>query len=166
MGFIILFIGIVLVIIVMNVRQKLAAAEREEWEYSLKELLEKEGINRDDKDMYEYQGKVPGVEFEEIVINCMKGNQCIGKKWYRKERGVWNFYKYRDSEAIWYERLDAWGYTPEEGIGLCKVGCMHTNRTWEEEKNYLITSYFPEEWFAAYEYFKYLHERSRQRFGS
>lgn len=131
----ILFIVITFVVLVVwSMSCSPSVKPGEEWRRSLNGVLMKEGTSENEEDMYAYQKKVPGVDFEEVVINCMDGEICIGKKWYRRRYGLWEVYRFRDSESIWYERLDKWGYTPEEGVSYCKLGCRNTGRTWEQEK--------------------------------
>ena len=167
MGKILLFIGIAYFVILFLAMCCPAPVKKgEEWRCSLNGVLMKEGINEKEKDMYSYQGKVPGIDFDEVIINCMVGNKCVGKKWYRRRNGVWGYYKSRDSESIWYEKLDNMNYTPEEGIAFCKMGCKYNNRTWEEEKNELIKDYFPDNWFAAEEYFEYLSQKQKEKYGN
>ena len=46
------------------------------------------------------------------------------------------------------------------------MGCKYNNRTWEEEKNELIKDYFPDNWFAAEEYFEYLSQKQKEKYGN
>lgn len=126
---------------------------------SLDDFLREKGINLDDKFMYDWRNAVPGVPFEEVVINRMNGSECIGKEWYRKKSSKWEFYKFRDRESIWNEMLNKYGYTPEEGVAWCKCGCKYDkNKTWIQKKNELIKDRFEDTWFEADGYLTSLSE--------
>lgn len=121
-------------------KQKLKAKEQ------LKKIIYEHGNNV----LYECRGAIEGICYDEIIINKMKNNVCIGKDFYYYKDNEWIFYSSQNVEWVWNQFLNKHGYSKHEGENYLRV-CRVT-------KNEVVTNLFMEEWFHGYdniqEYFK------------